>query len=58
MSNLNKFRKKRDGGYFDGQVATQRFFHDCEGALIQRLGLLVAALVVVEFRQVVETDGG
>lgn len=28
--NLNKFRKKRDGGYFDGQVATQRFFHDPE----------------------------
>ena len=26
--NLNKFRKKRDGGYFDGMVATQRIFHD------------------------------
>jgi len=28
--NLNKFRKKMDGGYYDGFVATQRFFHDSE----------------------------
>jgi putative CocE/NonD family hydrolase len=25
---LNQFRKKPDGGYFDGRVATQRIFHD------------------------------
>jgi hypothetical protein len=27
---LNQFRKKPDGGYFDGRVATQRIFHDSE----------------------------
>jgi len=39
-------------------VRPQRFFRDGEGALMQPLGFLVAALGAVERRQVVETLGG
>ncbi len=36
----------------------ERFFPDVEGAAVQRLRLAVAALVIVERRQVVEAGGG
>ncbi len=39
-------------------LGPQRFFPDREGAQTERLGLLVAPLVVVEQRQVVEAGGG
>ena len=39
-------------------VGPQRFLADGEGALVERLGLRVAPLVVVERRQVVEAGGG
>ncbi|HIM46546.1 MAG TPA: CocE/NonD family hydrolase [Alphaproteobacteria bacterium] len=40
---LNKFRKKMDGGYYDGFVATQRFFHDSQRPSHITLPLVPAA---------------
>ena len=40
---LNKFRKKRDGGYYDGFVATQRLFHDSQRPSHITLPLVPAA---------------